>query len=661
MPTAPVNPNEIEAALGETGGLAKSQPHFRPRASQQAMARAVATAIAETQTLVVEAGTGTGKTYAYLVPALLSGGRVIISTGTKTLQDQLFERDIPAVRAAFPVPVEVALLKGRANYVCRHHLERTQIEGRLQSREEVKALGQIVTFAARSKSGDKAECTDVSDDSRVWQSVTSTRDNCLGSDCKHYEDCFVIEARKAAMKAEIVVVNHHLFFADIALKDEGVAELLPACNTVIFDEAHKLPEAATLFFGEQLTGGQCLEIARDIELTVRAQAKDADNVVELANAIGLATRKLRLALGTLPFKKPQFEALAPDGVREALNDLLNTFAQCEGGLEPHAQRTEELGLLATRIAALRKQFVRWLTPEDDGVIRWLEVGPGHFILHATPFSIADVFSKQREGNARAWIFTSATLSAAGSFDHFTSQLGLGHAITCAWDSPFDYSRQGVLYVPSAQFPLPNSTEHTEAVIEEAAQLIAANPGGTFLLFTSHRALKAAAAALPEKLTALGETRTVFTQGDAPKNELLTQFRAAGNGVLLGSQSFWEGVDVQGEALSLVIIDKLPFAPPDDPVLAARLKQMEDSGGNPFAQWQLPHAAITLKQGAGRLIRSETDRGVLAVMDTRLVDKSYGKQLQRSLPAFAKTRNGEGVLKFLRGLRKQDEIALEPAA
>jgi ATP-dependent DNA helicase DinG len=644
-----VNLDTIAQVFALDGALARTNPQFRPREAQRQMAVAVAQAIRDHRTLVVEAGTGTGKTYAYLVPTLLCGGRVIISTGTKTLQDQLFERDLPAVRAALPVPVEVALLKGRANYVCKHHLERTQIEGRLQSRDDVKALAKIVTFASRSKTGDKAECTDVPDDSAVWPRVTSTRDNCLGSECKHYGECFVVEARKAAMKAEIVVVNHHLFFADIALKDEGVAELLPACNAVIFDEAHKLPEAATLFFGEQLTSGQGIDLSRDVELTARAQAKDAPELTARANAVGLATRKLRLALGATPYKKPLHEIIDRDGVRDALTDLVTAIAQCEGAIEPHAQRTEDLGLLHARCGALRTLLLRWMTPSHDGLIRWCEVGPGHFVLHATPFSISEVFTKQREGHPRAWIFTSATLSAAGSFDHFTQQLGLDDAVCETWDSPFNYARQAVLYVPAAQFPLPSSSEHTDAVIDEAVAMIADNPGGTFVLFTSHRALKHAANTLPEKLRACSTTRDVLTQGDAPKNTLLTQFREAGNAVLLGSQSFWEGVDVQGDALTLVIIDKLPFAPPDDPVLAARLKQLEDSGGNPFAQWQLPNAAITLKQGAGRLIRSEADRGVLAVMDTRLVDKPYGKLLQRSLPPMAKTRNSDSVRKFLSSL------------
>lgn len=649
-----MNLQAIEHAFSVEGALAQSIPHFRPREAQRRMAIAVAQAMRDHRTLVVEAGTGIGKTYAYLVPALLSGGRVIISTGTKTLQDQLFERDLPAVRAALPVPVTVALLKGRANYVCKHHLERTRREGRLHSREEVKTLAKVVTFAARTRSGDKAECTDVPEDSTLWRSVTSTRENCLGSQCKYYDDCFVMAARKAALQAEIVVVNHHLFFADLALRDEGVAELLPACNAVIFDEAHKLPEAATLFFGEQWTSGQGLELARDVELTARAQAKDAPELVERANAVGLATRKLRLAFGTQPFKKSLHEVIDQDGVRDGLTDVVTALAQCEGALEPHAPRTQDLGLLYARCAALRNTLLHWMNPSEDGVIRWCEVGQSGFTLHCTPFSIAELFSRQRAGPPRAWIFTSATLSAAGSFDHFTSQLGLTAAICETWDSPFDYARQSVLYVPTAQFPLPNSPEHTEAVIAEAVELIAANPGGTFVLFTSHRALGRAASELADRLKARNIDRRIVTQGEAPKNKLLTEFRAAGNAVLLGSHSFWEGVDVQGEALSLVIIDKLPFAPPDDPVLAARLKRLEDSGGNPFAQWQLPQAAITLKQGAGRLIRSERDKGVLAVMDTRLVDKQYGKLLQRSLPPMAKTRNRDGVLHFLRSLAAKAE-------
>jgi ATP-dependent DNA helicase DinG len=638
--------SQITAAFSATGPLAKAHANYKPRAAQTEMAQAIADAMSANTTLVAEAGTGTGKTYAYLVPALLNGGRVLISTGTKTLQDQLFERDIPAVRAAFPVPVAVALLKGRANYVCHHHLERAIVEGRLASRDDVARLHKIASFAKSSVSGDKAECADISDDSPVWQQVTSTRENCLGTECAHHDKCFVVNARKAAMESEIVVVNHHLFFADLALKDEGVAELLPAANAVIFDEAHKLPDAASMFFGEQLTSGQFLELARDVEFTVRAQAKDAVDVIDHANGVGLATRKLRLALGTLPIKKPHPEVLEMEGVRDAMSELINALAQCEGALEVQAARTEDLSLLFARATGLRKAVLAWLNNDDASVIRWAEVIGGSFFFHGTPFSVAEIFAKQREGNARAWIFTSATLSAAGSFNHFTNQLGLTEAECKSWESPFDYPAQAALFVPAAHFPLPSAPEHTEAVLEAALTLLAGCKGGAFLLFTSHRALKQAAAKLPELLEAKGMTRKMFVQGEAPKHDLLERFREASDGILLGSQSFWEGVDVQGEALSLVVIDKLPFAPPDDPVLSARLKHLEENGGNAFMQWQLPQAAITLKQGAGRLIRSETDRGVLAVMDTRLADKPYGKALLKSLPAMTRTRSVDRARMFL---------------
>ena len=655
--TRPVIDAEVTAAFAAGGPLARLLPGYRERPQQLAMALAVAQAIDAQGRLVAEAGTGTGKTFSYLVPALLGGGKVIVSTGTKTLQDQLYERDLPLVRDALRSPATIALLKGRANYLCLHHLERTSREGRLPARDDARHLTKIVQWAHATTRGDRAELGDVPENASIWPLVTSTRDNCLGSNCAHYRECHVMQARKDALEADIVVVNHHLFFADVMLRDEGLAELLPACNTVILDEAHQLPDTATLFFGEQTTAGQLAELARDAEVAARTTLSDVPGLPDAAADIAPAIRRLRLAAGELPGKLPRDVALAREGFASALDDLSAAVDRVATELAHFAERSDDLASVAARADEAARRIARWRdavdAPDEAGErwIRWVDVMPASFQLHASPLSVANLFRRQLDATARAWIFTSATLAVAGNFDHYTRELGLDDATTGAWESPFDYDAQALLYVPRG-LPEPNSPAHTDAVIDAALPVLAASKGRAFLLFTTLRALAQARERLADELRAIGVDGPLLVQGESSKTELLERFRRAGNAVLLGSASFWEGVDVAGDALSVVVIDKLPFAPPDDPLLAARLKALREDGGNPFRDWQLPQAAISLKQGAGRLIRTETDRGVLMIGDPRLTDKPYGKTLWRSLPPMKRTREIEEVRAFF-AIRDQE--------
>ncbi|AQT50207.1 ATP-dependent DNA helicase [Burkholderia orbicola] len=696
--------DELDTIFGEGGLLARSLDGYRPRTSQIEMARAVASAmeasarrmpepeIFETRkrparrlgdadktagaaaddaaatesdsdagdnTLIVEAGTGTGKTYAYLVPAMLWGGKVIVSTGTKHLQDQLFQRDIPTVRNALAVPVSVAMLKGRANYLCHYYLQRTADNGRLPSRQDTAYLQEIVRFAKITKSGDKAELASVPENAPVWSMVTSTRDNCLGQECPHYKECFVMQARREAQQADIVVVNHHLFFADIMLRDTGMAELLPNANTIIFDEAHQLPETATLFFGETLSTTQILELARDTVAEGLSHARDAVEWVKLGGDLERAARDLRLAFADGQIVRMSLAQLGDDhpmfGALDALDVALDALASA---LASQAERAESLGACLRRARELQDLLAGWVAPgaaeaaaqadaaaagdkaaadgDPNEKVRWVEVFAHTVQLHETPLSVAPIFAKQRAGVPRAWVFTSATLSVRGDFTHYAAQMGLSSRRSMTLASPFDYQSQGLLYVPR-NLPQPSSPAFTDAVFDAALPAIEASGGGVFMLCTTLRAVDRIASKLRDVIESRGWNTPLLVQGDASRTELLDRFRAYGNAILVGSQSFWEGVDVRGDALSLVVIDKLPFAPPDDPVLAARLDALTKKGLSPFAVHQLPQAVITLKQGAGRLIRAETDRGVLMICDTRLVDKPYGRRIWQSLPPFKRTR------------------------
>jgi len=635
---------DLQYFFADDGPLAGTIPGYRLRPQQVEMASAVGEAIETNGVLIAEAGTGTGKTFAYLVPALSKGGKVIISTGTKTLQDQLFNRDIPMVRNALQAPVTVALLKGRANYVCHYHLERAKNDGRFLNRDDVVYLARIESYAKTSKTGDRSGLGEVPEDATVWPQVTSTRENCLGGDCPNYKDCFVMEARKQAMEADVVVVNHHLFFADVVLRDEGVAELLPACNTVIFDEAHQLPETASLFFGESVSSSQLIELARDTRIESATSAKDNAALPEAASALEKSARDLRLQLREEAGRQPYSAAQGNPAFAAALDTAVTRLNALTAILESQADRSEGLQNCWTRGMDLLGGLARWEEEDDRAWVRWIEIFGASVHLNATPLSIADIFHRQISGNPRAWIFTSATLSVQGDFSHYQREMGLAAAATAFWESPFDYEHQALLYVPEG-LPEPNAEGYTRKAVEAALPVIEAAQGRTFFLFTSLRAMREARELMETGMKKLGMDYPLLMQGEGSRTELLERFRKLGNAVLLGSQSFWEGVDVRGEALSLVIIDRLPFAPPDDPVLAARIELINAEGRNAFMEYQLPRAVITLKQGAGRLIRDESDRGVLMICDPRLITKHYGKRIWRSLPPMRRTREQADVLDF----------------
>lgn len=644
--------SKLADVFGPEGALARVVPGFLPRPQQVEMAERIAATIDACAVLIAEAGTGTGKTFAYLVPALKSGGKVLISTGTKTLQDQLYRRDLPTVREALRLPVTMALLKGRSNYVCHYHLARNASEGRLRSAEEASHLRRIVRFAKVTSSGDKAECADVPEDSGAWMAATSTRDNCLGQDCPNVKECFVLAARRGAMEADVVVVNHHLFFADVVLRDEGMGELLPACNTVIFDEAHQLPETATMFFGESVSSAQVIELARDTRNEALTGAADCRDLIELSRRVEKSARDWRLSVTDENARISLEQLDRHSQFMPAAKSMMDTLAGFGELLATQAERSEGLANCQRRLTEMMTRLRGWISPETTEVVRWVEVFTQSILVHSTPLQIGNLFVRQMQGHPRAWLFTSATLAVGEDFGHYIREMGLDWletpAETAVWGSPFDYDARAMLYAPSPM-PNPNAPEYADAVADVAFPLIEAAEGRTFVLCTSLRAMRKIHARLTEALDASDRKIPILVQGEASRSQLLARFRSLGNAVLVASQSFWEGVDVPGDALSVVIIDKLPFAPPDDPVLAARIEHLRKAGVNPFMTYQLPRAVINMKQGAGRLIRTEQDTGVLVVCDPRMVDKPYGRRVWRSLPPMRRTRVLEEVVDFLKAL------------
>ncbi|PIE83014.1 MAG: helicase [Candidatus Contendobacter odensis] len=631
---------DMAGLLGAHGPFAEQLPGFAPRLPQQQMANAVAAALDEGGTLVVEAGTGIGKTYAYLAPALLSGARIIISTGTRHLQDQLYHRDLPMVRDVLQIPIKTALLKGRSNYICRYRLAITEQDGRLISRQHVAQLRQIGQWASRTHQGDIAEVTDVPEHSSLWPHVTSTIDNCLGQDCPQLQECFVAKARREAQAADVVVINHHLFCADMALKETGFAELLPGAEAFILDEAHRLPEVASLFFGKSVSSWQLLELARD---TVVEQARDAADFTELrrrAEALEPMVAALRLALGSADQHVLWREKADVLEVQEALGGLARVLDRFGEALEEAAQRGRGLGHCYRRYQDL-VQRLTLLTGEQGscGNVCWFETRGRGFRFSLTPLDVAPMFQERMAEQAGAWIFTSATLAMGRQFEHFAARIGLNDYAALCLDSPFDFANNALIYHPP-RLPDPSSPHYTRALMEAVLPILKASQGRAFLLFTSHRALREAVEWLPGRLE-----YPVLVQGEKSKAVLLQHFRTLGNAVLLGTASFWEGVDVQGEALSCVVIDRLPFAAPNDPVIQARIESLRQQGENPFMCYQLPQAVITLKQGAGRLIRDVSDRGVLVLGDPRLLSKFYGQAFLSSLPPMPRTRKLQQVQAF----------------
>ncbi len=631
-------------ALGADGPLRRCVDGFVVRPQQQDMAEAVFRTLESGGALIIEAGTGTGKTFAYLVPALLSGRRVIVSTGTKNLQDQLFYRDLPVVRRALAVSARVALLKGRANYLCLYRLERF-MEGHdtAFTRRQVTELHHVRTWQGRTRSGDLDELAGMTDDSPLRAHITSTAENCLGQTCPQVSQCFVVKARRAAQEADLVVVNHHLLFADMALKEDGLGDVLPGADAFIVDEAHQVPDVATQFFGSSLSSRQLTELAHDSRLEGVRDAGDMADLQLAADALEKACRDMHLAFRGPPRRMTWEQAMASaevsDGliyIRDALHTLrnqLNDAAPRGKGLENCRRRGSELNVLLDQVC----------DPGHLDNVHWVELNKNSFRLCVTPLDIAEKFSGLMRYRSAAWVFTSATLAVENDFSHFAGRIGLPHASTRCWESPFDFQSNALLYMPETM-PMANDTDYTGAVVEAAVPVIEASRGRAFLLFTSHRALQLAATLLRDRLA-----YPLMIQGSAPRGRLLDEFRMTGNAVLLGTHSFWEGVDVRGSALSCVIIDKLPFASPDDPVLQARIRALRERGGNAFSDYQLPNAVIALKQGIGRLIRGDDDNVLLMLSDPRLMSKPYGKVLLNSLPNMPRTRSLGEACEYLNSI------------
>lgn len=640
---------QFDAILGAEGVLGHALQGFVPRPSQQRMAEHIGAALAGRKVLLVEAGTGTGKTFAYLVPALYSGRRVLISTGTRTLQDQLYHRDLPLLAGALGRPVRIALLKGRNNYLCRARLTGAGLQRELLSVDADRLMTHILDWAQRTVVGDMAEVGELGEAHPLRTQLTSTRESCTGNRCGEYQRCHVFDARRAALEADIVVVNHHLLLADLALKEEGFGDLLPSVDALILDEAHQLPDLTAQFFGVTVSSRQIDALAQDMRRELGVAGRSLQEVARCARIPEDALRVVHAVLGGRELRRGWQEL--DTRTRECFSELRDALQECADVLGAAAREAPDqeaiLALFAARALALRAALGA-ITAEDADAApmegaRMLVTNARGFTLSLLPYDVSARFRALIEQRACAWIFTSATLAVGEDFGHFAGRLGLEDAATLRLPSPFDYERQALLYLPQGM-PEPSQPGYTQAVIEAAIPLLEAAGGGAFLLFTSYRALRLAAQTLRERPPGPGP---LLIQGEAPREQLLRRFRASGQAVLLGTSSFWEGVDVQGPALRLVVIDKLPFAVPDDPIVRARIEHLQQQGLNPFRDYQLPEAVLALKQGVGRLIRSEEDRGVVAICDPRLASKSYGRLFLASLPPMPVTRRVEDATQLLR--------------
>jgi ATP-dependent DNA helicase DinG len=629
----------LTAFFKPKGALAKIVKGYQPRAAQLEMAEAIERAIDKQQHLIAEAGTGTGKTFAYLVPAILSGKRVIVSTGTKNLQDQLFNKDIPLIRRAIATPFVATLLKGRANYLCTYRLENSLTSHLGFNKEEAKALAKINQWAKRTDTGDIAEMGTVADTDPAWYHATSTVDNCLGQDCDDYADCFLVKARKKAKEADILVVNHHVLCADWSLRDGGFGELLPNADVVIIDEAHQLAETASNFLGVSLGSKQLGDLAEDSLMEYFKDATDIPALRTAAEDLQKEIRDARLAFGVEIKRGDWQEVERTPSIVAALNALQAQLKKLAEQLSIAAVKTKGLETCSQRCDELNQQLALLMGASDGQWIRWYETHKKSFNLNRTPLNIANEFQGFMKQQSATWIFTSATLSVANGFEHFSATLGLSNAASASWESPFNYQQQALFYHPK-NLPQPSDPDAIARIVDFALPVLQASRGRAFFLFTSHRALQQAAALLEDKLD-----YPLLIQGSVSKNRLLEQFQKSGNAVLLGTSSFWEGVDVRGEALSCVIIDKLPFASPFDPVLKARLDAINQQGKNAFMDYQVPAAVISLRQGIGRLIRDTEDRGVLMICDPRLLKKAYGQIFLDSVPNMRRTRDIADVLAF----------------
>ncbi len=624
-----LTPTEI---LSEKGPIAAYIDNFSVRLQQQQFAEEISEAIKNHESLVCEAGTGTGKTFAYLISAILSNKKIIISTGTKHLQDQLFHRDLPVVLKALDVLVAPALLKGRNNYLCLHRMKQVEADGQQFSENTHAELMAVREWSIQTNVGDLTELATLSENSILRPYITSTTENCLGKECNDFENCFVFKARKKASEAELIVVNHHLLLADLALKEIGYGEILPKADVIIFDEAHKLPELASEFFSQSLSSRQIFELINDCRTSYLKDINDTPDFLTNLDKLQTNLNKFRLILGHTDKRMAWNDLLKNKEVLSTVDIFKTSLNELENALDQLSERSKSLENCWQRCGNYIAMFETFIERETDSSVQWVEIRGKGFLLHQTPLDISEIFQLRLTEHECQCIYTSATLAVGQDFKHFANRLGLTDVKAKTWSSPFDYLRQTLLYLP-IEMPDPRQPNYISHVINNAIPVIKASQGHTFFLFTSHRALNQASKLIRDKMN-----YPVMVQGEAPRTELLRQFRETENAVLLGTQSFWEGVDVKGQALSCVIIDKLPFAPPDDPVFRARSARMEENGQNPFMDYQLPEAIINLRQGVGRLIRDVNDYGVLMICDPRLQSKPYGQKFINSLPEMKMTNN-----------------------
>ncbi|WP_229625704.1 ATP-dependent DNA helicase [Vibrio parahaemolyticus] len=633
----------IAKTFSSDGALGKAIPGFQARQPQIDMAEAVSSAIKEQSQLVVEAGTGTGKTFAYLVPALLSGKKVIISTGSKNLQEQLYHRDLPLMVNALGFYGQVALLKGRSNYLCLDRLSRQMVESHTNESDStlLTQLVKVRSWSSETKTGDLGDCEDLPEDSMIIPTITSTNDNCLGKECPSYTDCFVLKARKRAMDSDIVVVNHHLFLADLAIKETGFGELIPEADVFIFDEAHQLPDIASEYFGQSVSSRQIHDLAKDIEIAYRTEAKDMRQLQKVGDKLLQSAMDMRIVLGEPGFRGNWREAMQSESIKRELVRLTDSLDLAIDVLKLALGRSQLLDTAFERANLIKGRIERVCDVDITGYSYWYDTSPRHFTLHITPLSVADKFHEQIEIKQGAWIFTSATLAVSGDFKHFTDRLGLKPKQQFSLPSPFDYEKQARLCVPR-YLPEPNSPGLADKLVRMLAPVIEENDGRCFFLCTSHSMMRE----LGEKFREVLDL-PVLMQGEMSKQKTLAEFMELGNALLVATGAFWEGIDVRGDALSCVIIDKLPFTAPDDPLLKARIEDCRLRGGEPFAEVQIPDAVITLKQGVGRLIRDQKDHGALIICDNRLVTRDYGGTFLGSLPPIPRTRDLERIKAFLK--------------
>ncbi|ELB2048619.1 ATP-dependent DNA helicase [Vibrio parahaemolyticus] len=633
----------IAKTFSSDGALGKAIPGFQARQPQIDMAEAVSNAIKEQSQLVVEAGTGTGKTFAYLVPALLSGKKVIISTGSKNLQEQLYHRDLPLMVNALGFYGQVALLKGRSNYLCLDRLSRQMVESHTNESDPtlLTQLVKVRSWSSETKTGDLGDCEDLPEDSMIIPTITSTNDNCLGKECPSYTDCFVLKARKRAMDSDIVVVNHHLFLADLAIKETGFGELIPEADVFIFDEAHQLPDIASEYFGQSVSSRQIHDLAKDIEIAYRTEAKDMRQLQKVGDKLLQSAMDMRIVLGEPGFRGNWREAMQSESIKRELVRLTDSLDLAIDVLKLALGRSQLLDTAFERANLIKGRIDRVCDVDITGYSYWYDTSPRHFTLHITPLSVADKFHEQIEIKQGAWIFTSATLAVSGDFKHFTDRLGLKPKQQFSLPSPFDYEKQARLCVPR-YLPEPNSPGLADKLVRMLAPVIEENDGRCFFLCTSHSMMRE----LGEKFREVLDL-PVLMQGEMSKQKTLAEFMELGNALLVATGAFWEGIDVRGDALSCVIIDKLPFTAPDDPLLKARIEDCRLRGGEPFAEVQIPDAVITLKQGVGRLIRDQKDHGALIICDNRLVTRDYGGTFLGSLPPIPRTRDLERIKAFLK--------------